>query len=64
MFYTIDRAKPGGEEIFAFIQTESWKAAFAENTRARGFYAAKGFVTYGREKPGVAPKEICYEREL
>ena len=30
MKYTIERAKPGDEETLAYIQTESWKAAFKD----------------------------------
>lgn len=35
---------------------------FVENERARKFYEAKGFVTYGKLKPNIEPLEICYER--
>lgn len=30
MEYTIERVKPGDEEILAYIQTESWKAGFKD----------------------------------
>lgn len=30
MEYTIERVKPGDEEALAYIQTESWKAAFKD----------------------------------
>lgn len=37
---------------------------FEENTRARQFYEAFGFVANGMEKPGFESIEICYEKEL
>ena len=37
---------------------------FADNARARAFYAAKGFTTEGVRKPNVIPTEIRYERRL
>ncbi len=37
---------------------------FEANVRARRFYEAMGFVTYGKVKPGIVPAEICYERSL
>ena len=37
---------------------------FACNERARKFYEACGFVTYGKTKPCLETQEICYERNL
>ncbi len=37
---------------------------FTENNRARRFYEACGFVTYGKVKPCFETQEICYERNL
>lgn len=37
---------------------------FTDNVRARGFYEARGFVTYGKVKDYPEAQEICYEREL
>lgn len=37
---------------------------FEKNTRARKFYEANGFITKGKENPGIVPTEICYEKEL
>lgn len=37
---------------------------FTDNNRARKFYEACGFVTYGKVKPCVEPQEICYEKNL
>lgn len=37
---------------------------FTDNDRARKFYEARGFVTYGKIKPNLEPQEICYERDL
>lgn len=37
---------------------------FEDNTRARRFYEANGFHTYGKVKPGIEPTELCYEKDL
>lgn len=37
---------------------------FTDNNRARKFYEACGFVTYGKVKPCFETEEICYERNL
>ena len=37
---------------------------FEDNVRARRFYEAKGFITKGKIKPDLEPKEICYEKNL
>ena len=37
---------------------------FEDNTRARMFYEKHGFVTKGKLKPNIEPKEICYEKNL
>ncbi len=37
---------------------------FTKNDRARKFYEACGFVTYGKVKPCFGTQEICYERSL
>lgn len=37
---------------------------FTDNDRARKFYEACGFVTYGKTKPCFETREICYERDL
>lgn len=37
---------------------------FTENHRARAFYEACGFVTYGKAAPRLEAQEICYERNL
>lgn len=37
---------------------------FEDNARARRFYEAKGFITKGKIKPGLEPKELCYEKYL
>ena len=37
---------------------------FEDNTRARCFYEAKGFITKGKIKPDLVPREICYEKYL
>lgn len=37
---------------------------FTDNHRARNFYEAHGFVTYGKAKPCFETQEICYERAL
>lgn len=37
---------------------------FTDNDRARKFYEACGFVTYGKTKPYFETQEICYERNL
>jgi ribosomal protein S18 acetylase RimI-like enzyme len=51
-----DMADAGYKKVMLWV--------FEENTRARKFYEAKGFVTYGKVKPESAPVEICYERDL
>ncbi len=37
---------------------------FIDNLRARKFYEARGFVTFGKTKPCFDTQEICYERDL
>ena len=37
---------------------------FEDNNRARSFYEKHGFVSYGKIKPNLVPREICYERRL
>lgn len=37
---------------------------FTDNDRARKFYEARGFVTYGKTKSCFDKQEICYERNL
>lgn len=37
---------------------------FTDNDRARRFYEACGFVTYGKVKPCFETEEVCYERNL
>lgn len=37
---------------------------FRDNIRARKFYEANGFITYGMIKPEIQPEEICYEKIL
>jgi len=37
---------------------------FTDNNRARKFYEACGFVTYGKVKPCYETQEICYEKNL
>lgn len=37
---------------------------FTDNDRARKFYEACGFTTYGKVKPCFETQEICYERKL
>lgn len=37
---------------------------FEKNERARKFYEAIGFKTYGKIKPNIIPIEICYEKNL
>ncbi len=37
---------------------------FTDNNRARKFYEAQGFVTYGKTKPCFETQEICYEKNL
>ncbi len=44
--------------------TKAMLWVFADNDRARKFYEARGFVTYGKTKPCFETQEICYERNL
>ena len=37
---------------------------FEENKRAIGFYENLGFKFFGKVKPNIVPREICYEKEL
>ncbi|MBQ8783969.1 MAG: GNAT family N-acetyltransferase [Clostridia bacterium] len=37
---------------------------FTDNDRARAFYEACGFVTYGKVKSCFGTQEICYEKNL
>lgn len=37
---------------------------FTDNSRARKFYEACGYVTYGKVQPCFDTQEICYERTL
>lgn len=37
---------------------------FKDNMGARRFYEANGFITYEKQKPGIYPVEICYERKI
>ena len=67
----IRKVQQGDEFDLAYIQTESWKAAFKDmlwvftnNIRARKFYESFGFFTHGKVKPCLETEEICYERKL
>ena len=44
--------------------TKAMLWVFEQNMRARQFYEAKGFVTYGKVKPDSMPVELCYEKWL
>ena len=37
---------------------------FKDNVRVRRFYEAQGFTTEEKQKPGIVPVEICYEKML
>ena len=58
MMYKVleDMKKAGYSKVMLWV--------FTENDRARSFYEACGFVTYGKVKPCFETQEICYERNL
>ena len=49
-------------KIAGYSKVMLW--VFEENKRARCFYEKHGFVTEGKIKPNIEPKEICYEKNL
>ncbi len=52
------------DDIKAAGYTKAMLWVFTENDRARRFYEAQGFVTYGKTKPCFGTQEICYEKNL
>lgn len=56
------------EEVLGDIRAAGYTKVmlwvFTGNDRARRFYEAQGFVTYGKTKPCFETQEIRYERDL
>ena len=71
----IRRAQNGDDETLARIQTESWKAAFADIVpaellaqctsleRAIRFYEAHGFAASGKKQSALGAVEELYVKE-
>ena len=51
-----DISKAGYSKVMLWV--------FEKNMRARRFYEKHGFTTEGKEKPGLDPIEICYEKNI
>lgn len=52
------------QDMKAAGYTKAMLWVFTDNSRARKFYEAQGFVTYGKTKPCFETREICYEKTL
>ncbi len=52
------------QDMKAAGYTKAMLWVFTDNSRARRFYEAQGFVTYGKTKPSFETREICYEKTL